>query len=202
MLPFLVTINQHPASIQSIHPLALLVPRFQGESRSTFPIVSGRFRPRRIGSIFLQCTSPPAPPIGGFSTDLPDPIEVSAHYSFKSFRCNTYRKQGHSSLNQKTCKASPQLYSLLPEGPFARSRQKCSTDSQRAVSHRESARRQPGLSCFDSRIPRLRAQNPCPPCGHEQLRAFDCFFSDRLEHSGLFWNLHSRRSGRRRPHCY
>src|SRR5882762_10697576 len=66
-----------------------------------------------------------------------------------------------------------------PGGAFARSRQECPADSQRAVSHRESAGWQPGLSGFDPRIPRLRAQNPGPPRGHEQLRPVDSFVPDR-----------------------
>src|SRR5258708_39240318 len=63
-----MTINRRAVSI---HPPALLVPRFQGSLEQPFPIVSGRFRPRRRGPIFLQCTSPPAPPIGGSPLTFP-----------------------------------------------------------------------------------------------------------------------------------
>src|SRR5437879_9830662 len=54
--------------------------------------------------------------------------------------------------------AKPYLgYTLPSGGAIARSRQECTADPQRAISHRESARRQSGLFCFDPRIPRLRA---------------------------------------------
>src|SRR5712664_3724575 len=64
----------------------LLTPSFEGCLDQPVPILSGGFRPERahFPPIFFSCC------YRRLSTDLPDPVSVSAHDFLKSFSCNTY----------------------------------------------------------------------------------------------------------------
>src|SRR5216684_6353412 len=110
------------------------------------------------------------------------------------------RGWAYSPLNQKTGKASPRLYSLLPEGPLLEAAKSVLLILSALFPIVNPLGGSPVFFCFDPRIPRLRAQNPRPPRGHEQLRPVDCFVPDRLTHSAFFWNIHSGCSSGRRPH--
>src|SRR6267143_1159897 len=99
-------------------------------------------------------------------------------------------------------KASPQLYSPLRRSPLAGSRQEYPADPQRLVSHRESPRRQPGLSRFDARVSRLCTQNPRSPGRLQQFHPFDCLVSRRHSRSGILWDLHSSCASGRRAYCH
>src|SRR5207302_3301140 len=95
---------------------------------------------------------------------------------------------------------SPRLYSPLRRNPLARSRQKYSAHPHRAISHRESPRRQPRLSRLDARLSLSDAPHPCASSRPEPFYPVDRLFPHRHSYSSFLWNLHSRRAGRRRAH--
>src|SRR6266481_3718291 len=100
MLSFYVILAHHPRPLFShLPPIAFLAEPSNLQMRFLYP---GRiFRTFQRSNAHL--------PTKHYSLTYPDPVGVSAHYCFKSFSCNTYKKQGGGGSRERIILLTAQL---------------------------------------------------------------------------------------------
>src|SRR6266478_2171429 len=112
MLSFYVILAHHPRPLFShLPPIAFLAEPSNLQMRFLYP---GRiFRTFQRSNAHL--------PTKHYSLTYPDPVGVSAHYCFKSFRCNTYKKQGGGCSRERIILLPAQLSIVDCQPPLLRS---------------------------------------------------------------------------------